>query len=259
MQQNQKQSKKLTQTTAPRADPRAMAEQNSIIAKARNSKASSGMQPASQPPAPPVPPATQAPREQQEQEAAFVDHSDTEMMTVEEQAEARFRPFRDALTHSLESMRDMGTKMRLLQKDYTKLLRSTQKKGMKKTGGRKNEQSSDTQKKSMPGGFTKAYLLSDALCNFLGVPKGTCMSRPDVTRSIHSHILANGLQDPSNRRLINTDAKLDAVVAPGSGDGDNAKLSYFNLQKRINHNFSKLPDDTAQNEQSPPTPGGSIM
>ena len=50
-------------------------------------------------------------------------------------------------------------------------------------------------KQRKPSGFAKPSLISDALCEFLGKPKGTEMARTSVTSFITEYIKNNNLQN----------------------------------------------------------------
>lgn len=86
-----------------------------------------------------------------------------------------------------------------------------------------------------PSGFNKPSLLSDELCAFLGLAKGSSLSRAEVSSKVHEYIKANNLQNPEDRRQIVPDAKLNKVLAVGKGE----TLTYFHLQKYMKPHFTK--------------------
>jgi chromatin remodeling complex protein RSC6 len=86
-----------------------------------------------------------------------------------------------------------------------------------------------------PSGFVKPTLISDQLADFLGKPHGSLLARTDVTREINAYIRANKLQDATNGRKINPDAKLKKLLAVKAED----ELTYFNLQKFMSQHFKK--------------------
>jgi len=81
--------------------------------------------------------------------------------------------------------------------------------------------------------FLTPTKISDKLADFLGKEKGTMMARNEVTREINKYIRINGLQDKDNKRYINPDNNLSSVLNIPNGE----QLTYFNLQKYINHHF----------------------
>ena len=87
-----------------------------------------------------------------------------------------------------------------------------------------------------PSGFVKPTRISDELAEFLGKTVGTEMARTEVSREINQYIRSNGLQDTTNGRKINPDAKLIKLLKLSKED----ELTYFNLQKFMKHHFVKL-------------------
>jgi len=101
------------------------------------------------------------------------------------------------------------------------------------------KQSSKRKRKSgnrAPSGFVKPTKISEELATFLGKEAGSEMARTDVTREINSYIREHKLQDSSNGRKINPDAKLGALLNLKKTD----ELTYFNLQKYLSPHFPKV-------------------
>ena len=122
------------------------------------------------------------------------------------------------------SLRELQTSLRTIQKELVKLVKANVKKvktrntsGVKKT----------------PSGFAKPTKLSDVLCEFLGVEKGTELARTDVTRRINAYIKEHNLQDEKDKRKIHPDVNLSKVLTMKPEDS----LSFFNLQTYLKSNF----------------------
>ena len=84
-------------------------------------------------------------------------------------------------------------------------------------------------------GFEKPTAISDELAKFVGEPVGTMLARTAVSKKIHEYVKSNNLQNPTNRRIINPDAKLKKLLKTNGTD----ELSYFNLQKYLKVHFKK--------------------
>jgi chromatin remodeling complex protein RSC6 len=74
--------------------------------------------------------------------------------------------------------------------------------------------------------------LSDDLCAFLGKPKGSEMSRSNVTKAVTTYIKERNLK---NKHDITPDAALRKLLAVPTGE----TLTYFNLQKYLNKHYVK--------------------
>lgn len=86
-----------------------------------------------------------------------------------------------------------------------------------------------------PSGFVKPTDITPELAKFLGKELGVQMARTQVTREINSYIRQHKLQDPSNGRKINPDAKLRKLLNVKPKD----ELTYFNLQRFMSPHFVK--------------------
>jgi chromatin remodeling complex protein RSC6 len=89
-----------------------------------------------------------------------------------------------------------------------------------------------------PSIFELPTPLSDDLCGFLGVSKGSKESRSNVTKAITTYVKENNLK---NKHNITPDAKLKGLL--GVKDGET--LTYFNLQRYLNRHYLKAPVATA--------------
>lgn len=121
-----------------------------------------------------------------------------------------------------------------IEKEVTKVRKEMKKKGSKRGGS----VASGTKRVNNTGGFNKPTKLGDALCAFIGVPKGTEMSRTDANQKIYTYIKENNLRDEVNKRIIKPDAKLNAILDLTELKKDEA-IQYFNLAKFTKHNFIK--------------------
>ena len=88
-----------------------------------------------------------------------------------------------------------------------------------------------------PTGFLKPTLLSDTLCDFLSIPHGSKKSRDDVTKFISQYIKDYNLEDTTNKRYINPDEKLKALLKYEDPVKESDRLSYFNLPKYMSSHY----------------------
>jgi upstream activation factor subunit UAF30 len=83
-----------------------------------------------------------------------------------------------------------------------------------------------------PSIFERPTKVTDELCLFLGKPKGTLMSRSEVTKAVNNYVKENNLK---NKHDIKPDAPLKKLLAIGEGE----PLTYFNLQRYLNRHYVK--------------------
>lgn len=103
-------------------------------------------------------------------------------------------------------------------------------------GGRRQRKPVDPNApKRAPSGITKPAAVSDEICSFMGVNKGTLVARTEVTKYITNYIKQNNLKDTSVPRKINPDSKLQSLLSVPNGE----TLTYFNLQKYLTKHFPK--------------------
>ena len=77
--------------------------------------------------------------------------------------------------------------------------------------------------------FMKPMSTSSTLAAVIG---SGAMPRTEVTKKLWAYIKRNGLQDKSNRRMINADDKLRAVF------GGKSQVSMFDMTKLVSKHLS---------------------
>ena len=111
-----------------------------------------------------------------------------------------------------------------------------------------------TRKANPNGGFLKPVRISADMAKFLGWDVNKTFSRTSVTKEICNYIATHQLNDKENRRNINCDAKLKALLkydpatAPKDKDGNPEPLTYFRLQQYLKHHFIKVENKAAEAE-----------
>jgi len=133
------------------------------------------------------------------------------------------------ITGLLEKVSTMSTQLKTIQTALKQLVKEfdKQKKIIDKVQ-KKREKA-----KKSPSGFAKPCKISDELCDFIGIPKGTEQSRTDITRYINSYVKQHNLNNPENRREFFPDKKLKSILNVKDGE----KVTYFILQRLIAHHF----------------------
>jgi chromatin remodeling complex protein RSC6 len=139
---------------------------------------------------------------------------------------SEFTDFMSKLQQLSNMINSLKSEFRTLEKKANKDLKTVAKANLKKKKKNVNR---------APSGFVKPTLISSELATFLGKSAGTEMARTDVTREINAYIRLNKLQNESNGRIINADAKLSSLLKIPAGE----ELTYFNLQRYMSPHFTK--------------------
>ena len=147
-------------------------------------------------------------------------------------ASADFAGFATKLQQVSALLSTLRAEFRALEKSASRELKTANKASSKKKRKAGNRS---------PSGFVKPTLITAELAAFLGKPAGTEMARTEVTREINAYIRAHGLQDKTNGRKINADAKLGALLKLKKDE----ELTYFNLQRYMGPHFVKAEVATA--------------
>lgn len=158
-----------------------------------------------------------------------------EKPVVTETSEASVEPVEDAnsgeviIKGLIEKVGGLGLQIKAIQTTLKQLSKEfdKQKKIIDKV-----QKKRDKAKKS-PSGFAKPCKISDELCDFMGIKKGSEQSRTDITRYINAYVKEHNLNNPENRREFFPDKKLKSILNIKDGE----KVTYFVLQRLIAHHF----------------------
>lgn len=169
-------------------------------------------------------------------EVAPVESAPTEVSTAS-QIHDFLAAARDNAHQLSELARQQETRIRQLERMMTKFEKEAGKRKRRVGGSR-------AKKGETPKGFKKEYQVSDALCAFLGLDKGSQMTRLNIVGRIRQYANDNGLKDPKNGRIILPDAKLTKLFNVPKDQ----QLTIFNIQRYI------TPHVTAVEQTAAPAP-----
>jgi upstream activation factor subunit UAF30 len=147
-------------------------------------------------------------------------------------------PFAEQSVDFLSKIQQLSVMISTLKSEYRALEKkwSREVKAAQKVSSKRRRKSGNR----APSGFVKPTKISDELAFFLGKDKGTEMARTEVTREINTYIRSHKLQDTTNGRKINPDAKLASLLKLKKTD----ELTYFNLQRYMSPHFAKATKET---------------
>jgi hypothetical protein len=104
---------------------------------------------------------------------------------------------------------------------------------------KEQKQANKPKKERKACGFAVAVPVSDVMCEFMEVEKGSLVARTDITKRLNAYIKANGLENPENRQQILPDERLWKILGVASNEDANVVITHFNIQKYINGHFLK--------------------
>lgn len=143
-----------------------------------------------------------------------------------------------ALAEKVNSLRtamaSIYSEVKVLEKAVPRELKKAQKGGRR--ARKTTEGGEDKPKKETV--FTRPTAISDALCTFLGVPKGTLISRSEVTSRVCKYAKDKGLME---KKAIKADGALRKLLQLKESD----ELKILNLQRYLKIHYPKAAAATA--------------
>ena len=166
--------------------------------------------------------------------------------TPVEQVAAAATPAAPATTLE-EDLKSMTTRLNTLRETVVSLLGEVKrldkrvhreiKDARKRKRRVKTEEGADAKPRT-PSIFERPVQITEELCSFLAQPKGTLMSRSQVTKAVNNYVKEHDLK---NKHDIKPDAALKKLLLVP----DTESLTYFNLQRYLNRHYVKAPVATA--------------
>ena len=152
-----------------------------------------------------------------------IDSVGNNVLTPEENVNAEFENLLKQIANLKSNITTIQTSVKTLEKTVKRNMKTTSK--LTKT-------KQNNQKK--PSGFAKPSKISDELCIFLELPKGSEIARTEVTKKIINYVTENELQCQENRKQIKCDEKLGKLL-----NIKDEEVTYFNIQRYMNPHFIK--------------------
>lgn len=150
-----------------------------------------------------------------------------------EDLEQSFDALLTLLENEVEALRNdekvKGRGVRFLR-SVTKQVRQLKSDSMRVSAKRTRRQNAP---RSTNSGFMKPVKISRDMQKFTGLKDDQLVSRVDVTKAICQYVKTNNLQNQADRRQFTPDEKLGKLL------GTHEPLTYYNLQKHIQHHFLK--------------------
>lgn len=103
--------------------------------------------------------------------------------------------------------------------------------------------------KNTNSGFMKLIKISPEMLKFTGWDADKLYSRVDVTRFLCKYVKDNNLQEKEDKRNIVPDQALSAILRWNPSE-QKEKLTYFRIQKQIQHHFIKDPNEPAKKKKT---------
>lgn len=229
---------------------------------------------------------TPAPAPQVEQELEEIDDTETEhhdeQEHTEESGDKKTRARRVVSKESFfQSLQELAQQVDAEIEKLTKASEGTEEKpkslrfikrvrkalGVVESDARKVLKVKNNKKKSSSAsGFMKPVFISSEMASFTNLDKNTPYPRPQITSAICKYIESHQLQNPKDRREFTVDAALQRLLRydpqnPPTDEAGNAiPMTYFRLQKYMQHHFRAEADNTpAPVAATPSTPAAATV
>lgn len=196
---------------------------------------------------------------------------DVETETEEQQGDRKTRARRNVTKDSFfQSLAELATQV---DNEITKLSAADKPKGLRfikrvrkalhvvESDARKLLKVKNANKKSgSVSGFMKPVFISEEMATFTGLSKDAAYPRPQITSAICKYIETHNLQNPQDRREFRVDAGLQKLLRynpaqpPKDEQGNVIPMTYFRLQKYMQHHFRPATETAATPVAETPAP-----
>lgn len=159
--------------------------------------------------------------------------TDADQLTVKMQSIA------DTVELLTKTLKTLTSEFKFVQKEVTKL---------KSKGRRSPKKPVDPDAPRKENSLEKPVVITDELCEFLGLTKGEKHSRQTVTKTINQYVKDHDLQNPENRRFILLESEHGLKLKALLRDPDQP-LTFFNIQRYLKPHYVKdetVPEKVAE-------------
>lgn len=169
-------------------------------------------------------------------------------------SEAYDATFRD-VENIFREFKTAISKLRQLKREIVTMEKSLRKHEERKA--RRKRASLDENGNKRKNGFSlENNIISDELCDFIGHPKGTPISRSEVTRRLTAYVKEHELQDPQDKRYVNLDTdagiKLKNLLSEVlDKEGNPCRLTIITINKFISKHYVGKVEKVVEETPSP--------
>lgn len=156
----------------------------------------------------------------------------------------------DELTVRIKSMNEMLDTMTKNLKFLTSEFKIVQKEMNKLKTKKRTKKVVDPNAPKRENALEKPVVITNELCDFLGLAVGEKHSRQTVTKTINKYVKDHDLQNPENRRFILLESDEGLKLKKLLRDPDQP-LTFFNIQRYLKPHYVK--DDDTNTNTNPDT------
>lgn len=148
----------------------------------------------------------------------------------------------DELTVRIKNMNEMLDTMTKNLKFLTSEFKIVQKEMNKLKTKKRTKKVVDPNAPKRENALEKPVVITNELCEFLGLAVGEKHSRQTVTKTINKYVKDHDLQNPENRRFILLESDEGLKLKKLLRDPDQP-LTFFNIQRYLKPHYVKDEDD----------------
>ena len=148
----------------------------------------------------------------------------------------------DELTVRIKNMNEMLDTMTKNLKFLTSEFKIVQKEMNKLKTKKRTKKVVDPNAPKRENALEKPVVITNELCDFLGLAVGEKHSRQTVTKTINKYVKDHDLQNPENRRFILLESDEGLKLKKLLRDPDQP-LTFFNIQRYLKPHYVKDEDD----------------